>query len=362
MSFSFRSKKKSKKEKKSVGREWLDSIIFAVVVATIVRWLIFEPFMIPTSSMEGSLLVGDYPFVSKIHYGARTPKTPLQLPLAHQTIWGTNIPSYLTWIQLPQFRVPGFTTVKKGDAVVFNYPVEFQHPTDHKTYYIKRCVAAAGDTLSIQDQQVFINGNAQENPPFMQIDYHLKTGSNINDRVFRQYGITEYGRTREGYFVKTNANNAEKLEKLQFINEVEALKGSEGNREQGIFPNDNQFKWNRDFYGPLVIPSKGMTIEMNEENIAAYHFTIQHYEGHEKVEVTDNSIIIDGEAISTYTFQQNYYFMMGDNRHNSLDSRYWGFVPEDHILGKAVFLWMSIDPNESFLGKIRFSRLFRPIS
>lgn len=361
MSFSFRSKKKTK-EKKSVGREWLDSILFAVVVATIVRWLIFEPFMIPTSSMEGSLLVGDYPFVSKIHYGARTPKTPLQLPLAHQTIWGTNIPSYLTWIQLPQFRVPGFTEVKKGDAVVFNYPVEFQHPTDHKTYYIKRCVAAAGDTLAIEDKQVFINSTAQENPEFIQFDYQVKSNNSINERVFRQYGISEYYRRGNDYLVKTTPAKAEILSSLQFVNGVEEIKGSKNNREQGIFPNDSQFQWNRDFYGPLVVPSKGMTIEMNEENIAAYHFTIQHYEGHDRVEVNENNLLIDGEAVTSYTFRQNYYFMMGDNRHNSLDSRYWGFVPEDHILGKAVFLWMSIDPQESFFSKIRFSRLFRPIS
>ena len=366
----------STKHKKSAVREWFDSILFAVIAATLIRWLFFEAFTIPTPSMENSLLVGDFLFVSKLHYGTRTPKTPLQVPLTHQTIWGTNIPSYTDAIQLPQFRLPGFSDVKRGDVVVFNYPPELQHPVDLKTNYIKRCMGLPGDKLEVRDLQVFANGKAVENPPRMENEYFVATTTSVNEaKVFKDNGISEYNSYQEtfndtiasndqsGYLVYTTVELAAKLKTYDFVKDVTLVKASKEISEPMLYPNSQLFKWNRDNYGPITIPAKGMTVPLTPENIALYGTVIKNYEGKEAVEVENNSIKIGGKVITSYTFDQDYYFMMGDNRHNSADSRYWGFVPKDHIVGKAVFVWMSIDPAPtSFLGKIRWNRLFRIIN
>ena len=366
----------SPKHKKSAVREWFDSILFAVIAATLIRWLFFEAFTIPTPSMENSLLVGDFLFVSKLHYGTRTPKTPLQVPLTHQTIWGTNIPSYTDAIQLPQFRLPGFSDVKRGDVVVFNYPPELQHPVDLKTNYIKRCMGLPGDKLEVRDLQVFANGKAVENPPRMENEYFVATTTSVNEaKVFKDNGISEFNSYQEtfndtissndqsGYLVYTTVELAAKLKTYDFVKDVTLVKASKEISEPMLYPNSQLFKWNRDNYGPITIPAKGMTVQLTPENIALYGTVIKNYEGKEAVEVDSNSIKIGGKVITSYTFDQDYYFMMGDNRHNSADSRYWGFVPKDHIVGKAVFVWMSIDPAPtSFLGKIRWNRLFRIIN
>lgn len=366
----------SPKNEKSAVREWFDSVLFAVIAATLIRWLFFEAFTIPTPSMENSLLVGDFLFVSKLHYGTRTPKTPLQVPLTHQTIWGTNIPSYTDAIQLPQFRLPGFSDVKRGDVVVFNYPPELQHPVDLKTNYIKRCMGLPGDKLEVRDLQVFANGKAVENPVRMENEYFVATTTSVNEaKVFKDNGISEYNSYQEtfndtiasndqsGYLVFTTVELAAKLKTYDFVKGVTLVKASKEISEPMLYPNSQLFKWNRDNYGPITIPAKGMTVQLNAENIALYGPVIKNYEGNEAVELEENSIKIGGKAITSYTFDQDYYFMMGDNRHNSADSRYWGFVPKDHIVGKAVFVWMSIDPAPtSFFGKIRWSRLFRVIN
>lgn len=363
-------------KKKSAVREWFDSILFAVIAATLIRWLFFEAFTIPTPSMENSLLVGDFLFVSKLHYGTRTPKTPLQVPLTHQTIWGTNIPSYTDAVQLPQFRLPGFSDVKRGDVVVFNYPPELQHPVDLKTNYIKRCMGLPGDKLEVRDLQVFANGKAVENPPRMENEYFVATTTAVNEaKVFKDNGISEYnsyqetfndtiaGNDQSGYLVYTTVELAAKLKTYDFVKDVTLVKASREISEPMLYPNSQLFKWNRDNYGPITIPAKGMTVQLTPENIALYGPVIKNYEGKEAVELAENSVKIAGKAITSYTFDQDYYFMMGDNRHNSADSRYWGFVPKDHIVGKAVFVWMSIDPAPtSFLGKIRWNRLFRIIN
>ena len=210
--------KKTKPEKpKTKVREWTDAIVFAVIAATIIRWLLLEAFTIPTPSMEKSLLVGDFLFVSKMHYGARTPATPLQMPLTHQKIWGTNIPSYLDWINLPQFRLPGFSEVKRNDIVVFNYPPEFQYPVDLKTNYIKRCVAVAGDVIEVKDMQVYINNEPMDNPERMQFRYFVETPETINQRVFEKYDISEKYKVNGGYMVFTSPNTANELNSLQFM-------------------------------------------------------------------------------------------------------------------------------------------------
>ncbi len=346
------------KKQKSAVREWADAILFAVIAATIIRWLFLEAYTIPTPSMEKSLLVGDFLFVSKISYGPRTPKTPLQIPLTHQTIWGTKIPSYLDWIQLPQYRLPGFTHVKNNDVVVFNWPADFKYPVDLKTNYIKRCIGIAGDTLEVRHAQVYINGKEVANPEKMQLRHFIKTNDVINERVFNKYDITNYSHTNGGYVVLTTAETADKLKNLPFIQDVQAIIAPADRPNPRVYPQSNLFPWNEDNYGPLWIPFKGATIVMNEKNIALYKFVIEHYEDHKEVKVENGKLIIDGEQAETYTFKQDYYFMMGDNRHNSEDSRFWGFVPENHIVGEAAFIWLSIDPHGSFFRKIRWNRLF----
>ena len=364
------------KKKKSPAREWFDSILFAVVAATLIRWLFFEAFTIPTPSMENSLLVGDFLFVSKLHYGTRTPKTPLQVPLTHQTIWGTNIPSYTSLIQLPQYRLPGFSEVKRGDVVVFNYPPELQHPVDLKTNYIKRCVGIPGDKIEVRDLQVYANGQAMENPPRMENEYFVATTTAVNEeKVFRENGISEFnsftdgendtikGNEQMGYLVFTTTEIAAKLKTYDFVKSITLVKTDNGITEPMLYPNSSLFKWNRDNYGPITVPKEGMTVQLTPENVAMYGPVIKNYEDNEDVVVDENSVKIGGKAITSYTFKQDYYFMMGDNRHNSADSRYWGFVPMDHIVGKAVFVWMSIDPNPtSLFNKIRWSRIFRVIN
>lgn len=357
-------KKKEKKVKKSPLREWTDAIIFAVIAATLIRWLFLEAYTIPTQSMEKSLLVGDFLFVSKVHYGARTPKTPLQMPLTHQKIWLTDIPSYLDWIQLPQYRLPGFSDVERNDVVVFNWPTDFDYPVDLKTNYIKRCVGVPGDELKIVNGQVYINGQKGENPPEMQFQYYLQTNQQINERVFKKYGINRDVRAANGgYFIHTTPETAEELKKLSFIIDVVSLKRKPSDFNPEIYPKSDLFQWNQDNFGPLKVPAEGETIELTTENVAKYGFVIENYEGFDDGEVVieNNQIKINGVAIDEYTFNQNYYFMMGDNRHNSLDSRFWGFVPEDHIVGKALFIWLSLDANGGFTDYVRWSRLFNGI-
>jgi signal peptidase I len=346
---------------KSKVREWTDAIVFAVIAATIIRWLFLEAFTIPTPSMEKSLLVGDFLFVSKMHYGARTPATPLQMPLTHQKIWGTNIPSYLDWINLPQFRFPGFSEVKRNDVVVFNYPPEFQYPVDLKTNYIKRCVAVPGDVIEVKDMQVLINNEPGDNPERMQFRYFIQTPETISQRVFEKYDISEKYKVNGGYMIFTKPKTADVLKTLQFIDEVQVLEDEPEKAEMRIYPNANKFPWNVDYWGPMLIPGEGLTIEVNDENMTKYGSIIEYYEGHELVVLGDSTLKIDGSPLTSYTFKQDYYFMMGDNRHNSEDSRFWGFVPADHVVGKALFIWMSIDPEQSFFRKVRWRRLFNGI-
>jgi signal peptidase I len=366
--------------KKTPVQEWTDAIVFAVVAATLIRWLIMEAYTIPTPSMESSLMVGDFLFVSKFHYGTRTTTTPLQVPLTHQKIWFTEIPSYLNWIKLPQYRLPGITKVKREDVVVFNIPPrelnEYKdYPVDLKTNYIKRCVAIAGDTIQVRNRQVYINGAPQKNPPLMQYSYVLVANGDINERIFKKHKIYDYevvGRPGDGviYQMYLTEELAEELRKMNFVREVKIATHNSGEGfgertektvEGNIFPNASLFPWNGDFFGPLVIPKEGMTITIDEKTLATYSNTIKQYDHNDNVKIENGKLYIDDKEVMQYTFKQNYYFMMGDNRHNSLDSRYWGFVPEDHIVGKAFFIWLSIDRNADFIHRIRWNRFFKLI-
>lgn len=355
--------------KKTGIREWRDAIVFSVVVATLFRWSLASAFVIPTSSMENSLLVGDYLVVSKIHYGPRTPQTPLQIPLTHQKIWGTEIPSYLTWIQLPAYRLPGLRSVERGETVVFNVPKDLLdptvRPTDLKTYLVKRCVAIGGDVLEIRDKQVYVNGLPMRNPSGMKFSYQVKTKDELQRRTLEKLGLD-----REDYWFlgrnnKGNAVYRMVLTKQQVaaVSEAPYVLSVEENRELNsgtpVFPEVTDWTANR--YGPLTIPKKGMTIIISDSTLNFYGELIEKYEGHRSVGIEQGKLMIEGSEAKEYTFEQDYYFMMGDNRDQSLDSRYWGFVPEDHILGKPLLIWFSIDSEADLVHKIRWSRLFTAI-
>lgn len=356
------------KLEKSKNREWAEAIIFAVVAATLIRWLVLEPFTIPTPSMEKSLLVGDFLFVSKFHYGARTPKTIVQFPLTHQTIWGTNIPSYISWPAIPQVRLPGLAEPQRNDVVVFNWPDEKQHPSDLKTNYIKRAVAVAGDTLQIKNREVYVNGVKQEYPAGVQFTYQVQLTPQMNQQQYKELlevtGISEeeaktktfFDGERTRMFIDMTPEKKAQTEKLPYISAISILEKGEV-----AFPFNRKFQWTEDNFGPLYIPKKGEKITVNEGNLILYETVLKEYEGLEDVKIEGGKLYINGKQTDEYTFKQNYYFMMGDNRNNSWDSRYWGFVPEDHVVGKAAFIWLSLDKDAPFYKIVRWERLFDAI-
>ena len=385
MNWKFWEKTEKKEEKpKSKTREWLDAIVFAVVAATLIRWLIMEAYTIPTPSMENSLLVGDFLFVSKFHYGTRTTTTPLQIPLTHQKIWFTNIPSYLNWIKLPQYRLPGFSHVKREDVVVFNVPPKelnegIDYPPDLKTNYIKRCVGIPGDSLKIVNGEVIVNGTPLAIPPGMQWSYYVTSNDAINERNLNKLGLgpEDYDVGPRGinneliYHMWLTKEKMEEIKQLPYIKKVEP---ENQNETYDVFPYSQWYgsaqsvrdsmkvvKWSADNFGSLWIPKKGVTIPINATTLALYGFTIQEYDHNKDVQIQNGKLTIDGKEVTEYTFNQKYYFMMGDNRQNSLDSRYWGIVTEDHIVGKAFFIWLSLDSNASFFNKVRWSRFFKLI-
>lgn len=351
--------------RKTKTREWIDAIGFAVVAATLIRTFFIEAYTIPTGSMEKSLLIGDFLFVSKVNYGARTPMTPISFPFAHNTLPKTNMQSYVEWFSMPFFRLPGLQKIKNNDVVVFNYPNEEGRPVDKKENYIKRCLAIAGDTITIVNQQVFINGVAAENPPKMQFKYYVKTdGTGFTDKVIRSMDITEGGPvSRQGDFeIPLTKDSREVMRKQYNVLQVDSAVQPAGFYANYIFPNRESLKWNLDNYGPLYVPKRGDIITLDTINYWIYEKAIKVYEHNPTFEMRGNRFYMYGKEITSYTFKFNYYFMMGDNRHNSADSRFWGFVPEDHIVGKALFIWMSWDSNGQGISKIRWNRLFRGIN
>jgi signal peptidase I len=352
-------------------QEWGDSISFAIVVATFVRWIWLEPYTIPTGSMEKTLMVGDFLFVNKMSYGTRTPITPLQVPLTHQKIWGTNMKSFSDAIRLPYFRLPGFTKIKNNDIVVFNYPAELDLPVDLKTNYIKRCVAIPGDTLSVQNKQLFINGIAAQNPPAMQFKYKCYTNNPISERIRKKYTIHSYDMylndiinmgSKTGYLLDISPATANKLREAKIFDSIVPINHDELDQSQLLFPFARKTQhWTNDNYGPLWVPKAGVTIKLDSNMVEMYGQTIMNYEGDKTVEQAGDKLKIDGKLVSEYTFKQDYYFMMGDNRHNSSDCRVWGFVPEDHIVGKAWMVWLSLDSELPFPERIRWNRSFKMI-
>ena len=356
--------KQKTKKKKSELRNWFDAILFAVIAATILRTFLIEAYTIPTSSMEKSLLIGDFLFVSKVSYGPRVPMTPLAFPLVHHTMPIVGGKSYSESIKLPYHRMKGLGEVKRNDCVVFNWPAEtLGRPIDKKENYIKRCVGLPGDEIEVVEGDLMVNGEPQEKLEGMkkQFHYNVETkGSGLNPKIlYEKYDITEggYGRNQNEYMLTLTNENKDVLATFPNVKTIERSVKPKNKFEEYIFPHSNHFSWNEDNYGPLIIPKKGETINLTTKNLALYKDIIERYEGN-KLEIVGGEILINKTVATTYTFKMNYYWLMGDNRHNSADSRFWGFVPEDHIVGKALFIWMSWDKNAKGLKKVRWNRLF----
>ncbi|WP_053992257.1 signal peptidase I [Mangrovimonas sp. TPBH4] len=356
--------------------DWVSSILFAIVAATIVHTYYIQPFTIPTSSLEKTLLVGDFLFVSKVNYGARIPMTTIAAPMVHDTIPGAKIKSYIPKLELPYLRLPGFEDIERNDIVVFNWPVDtmldmyhtdkyYYKPIDKKTNYVKRCVGIPGDSLELRDGYVYINGEQNDLPDRakLQFSYEITFKRNIHPQeivaMLNRYDITDglaYGRTQGSYLIPAASNEAiARLKNHPDVGDIVSLKSPKGERSSGIFPSNVAYNWNNDNFGPLYIPKEGATIDLNLETLPLYKHLITHYEGH-KVSVNGNQILLDGQPSTSYTFAKDYYWMMGDNRHNSQDSRVWGFVPFDHVVGKPVFIWMSWAN-----GKPRWERWFTTV-
>jgi signal peptidase I len=386
---------------KSGSGEWTSSILFAVIAATLVHTYFMQPFVIPTSSLEKTLLKGDFLLVSKFHYGARLPMTAVSAPMVHDTLPIANTPSYLKKPQIPYLRLPGFQKIKRNDIVVFNWPADtlfnmyiaadkkYEKPIDKKTNYVKRCVGIAGDSLEIKDGYVFINGKQTVLPDRAKTQFYYTVKS--KKVLTAKYLKEEIGTTEFNKFYKISKNDAlkynlgpqenfpgdstsyiieipgnypklsndfkitdkysinmsvEETEKLSKNSNVISIKRNiqpKGTKDKGsiIFPKNKDGIWNGDNMGPIYIPEEGKTVALNKEVLPLYKDIIKEYEGN-KLNIDGNDIYINGKIATSYTFKQNYYWMMGDNRPNSLDARYWGYVPFDHVVGKPVFVWMSI--------------------
>ena len=352
---------------------WGQAVFFAVFTALIIRTFFIEAYVIPTPSMERTLLVGDNIFVGKLNYGARIPMTPFSFPFANHTLPNTNLKSYWDGWELPYFRLPGFSHVKRGDILVFNYPQDTidNRPVDKKEFYIKRCVGISGDTLRMVDERVFINGKLQHDPADEQLEYKYGTTADINPDVLDQLHISIYeGHT---YPAMTKAA-AEKLKTYAGIKSLKPVFSPKGITDtiDRIFPREYplpvimtktlpDYHWNVDNFGPIIIPKKGWTVKLDSMTFPLYERAIEIYE-HNKLEVKGTDIFINGKKTNSYTFKMNYYWVLGDNRHDSEDSRYWGFVPEDHISGKAIFIWMSWDSDAPLFKKIRWDRILKGIN
>lgn len=349
---------------KSTAREWADAVIFAVVAATLIRVFLIEAYMIPTGSMEKSLLVGDFLFVSKVNYGPRVPMTPVAFPFSHHTL-PTGGKAYYEGIKWDYKRLPGFQEIKRNDVVVFNYPMEadapYFRPVDKRENYIKRCIGIPGDTVSMHDSQAYVNGIAAHNPVEGQTSYLVVTnGTDLNPEKIFEMRIEAQRQSDLEYVFTMTEKQAEQIRAWSNVSAVKPIISPEGVSEFGIFPETVDLGWNRDNFGPLIIPKKGWTVQLDSTTVPIYSRAISVYEGNEFKEQEDG-YYINGEKANSYTFTMDYYWMMGDNRHSSSDSRYWGFVPEDHIVGKALFVWLSLDNQADFFNRIRWSRLFMGI-
>ncbi|MFZ4862597.1 signal peptidase I [Sphingobacterium sp. Mn56C] len=358
--------KKKYPYKKTVAREWADAIIFATIAASLIRGFLIEAYMIPSGSMERTLLVGDFLFVSKLNYGPRIPNTPIAFPFAHHTMPITGGKAYSEWIELPYKRLPGFQQIKRNDVVVFNYPVEadapFNRPVDKRENYIKRAVAIPGDVVEMHQGILMVNGKPGFGSNDVQSAYYVYTderGLDLNilkDKRFEYNLVQDQNGNVAAYLLLVTKDEIEEVKRWSNVKQVVPYAN-----ESPAFPKDSQYNWDFHNFGPITIPKKGDTVPLNALTLPLYHRLITVYEGH-KLENRADGIYIDDAKADSYKIQMDYYWMMGDNRDNSLDSRDFGFVPEDHVVGKALFTWLSYDTDGTFLSKIRWNRIFKGIN
>lgn len=416
--------KKSKNKTVLTVMGWVDAIVFALVAVYFVNLYFFQNYVIPSSSLEKSLLVGDYLFVSKMSYGARVPQTPLHMPLTQHTMPIFNCKSYLEWVKWDYKRVDGLGKVQLNDIVVFNFPagdsvatalqaediyrLSYQagkelskpidmsglsledqrlvfdyyyqvgrkyindnpqsfgeivvRPVDRRENYVKRCVGLPGQILQIENRVIYLDGKANKEPDNVQYRYFVHTKGMLPDDLCHELGISKEDLAR--YYTDESVYNMPLTAKakdalLARKDIVTAIENTPDDDAGGLYPLNKLTGWTVDNYGPIWIPKKGETIELSLDNLPLYERPIHAYEGN-ALEVKDGKIFINGEETTHYTFKMDYYWMMGDNRHNSADSRFWGFVPEDHIVGKPIFIWLSLDQDRGwFDGKIRWNRLFK---
>jgi signal peptidase I len=390
--------------KKPVWREWVDAGLFAIVAATLIRTFFIEAYTIPSGSMEGTMLINDYLFVSKVAYGPRMPMTPLAVPLVHNTLPLVGGNSYTDAVQWKYRRLPGFGHVKRNDVVVFNFPNNdtamaidpaqdyytavrlntreavwantkiLTRPVDKKENYIKRCVGVPGDKIQVINGVLHVNGKPGEMFPHQRMDYLVSATGNFfiaQDFAEENHILFKGGNPSTGYVMEMEYETVAVISKLPGVTKVVPFGEAAGVEGQGsamVYPQSYQdvLKWNQDNYGPVIVPKKGMTVQLTPENIAIYQRDIQVYEGN-KFEIRNGKCFINDKEATTYTFNMDYYWLMGDNRHNSADSRFWGFVPEDHVVGKASFVWLSYGSNpegstDAYTKKgIRWNRLLRGV-
>ncbi|MDR3652409.1 MAG: S26 family signal peptidase [Paludibacter sp.] len=396
---------------------WVDAILFALIAVYFINTFLFQNYQIPSSSLEKSLLVGDFLFVSKASYGPRIPNTPLSFPLVQHTFPMLNCKSYIEHPQWDYHRLKGFDTVKHDDIVVFNFPTGdtvalkvtnpdyytscyqlgrdvvnsrkdifgdiVYRPVDRRENFVKRCVGLPGDWLQIKDNQVYVNGKAQKKIPGLQFNYYVQTDGtrlsadlldklniSVDDRALITDPQPDQQSTDQAHYEIVDSGfdpkfpiyhfplTEDSYNKIQKVAGVTKIKIEQSNSFD-VFPLGGHKRWTRDNYGPIWIPKKGTSLILNAYNLPIYERIIRVYE-HNKFEVKGNEYFINDKPAKTYTFKMDYYWMMGDNRHNSADSRYWGFVPEDHIVGRPVLVWLSLDKDKGwFSGKIRWNRFFK---
>lgn len=375
--------------------EWFSILILAILLSFSIKVLFVEAYKIPTPSMEETLLAGDYIFVSKLAYGPRLPETPLAIPFYHNKL-PSGKKSYSERVKMPYERLHGFSRVKRNDVIVFNFPEgdtmvvqypgqnyyslvrqygrdyilsEFDvitHPVDKRENYVKRCIGMPGDTLQIYNGEIRINGETKPALPLQKFKYYVSTlGEPLPDELMDSLKILKSSVTYNPvnslhvlYLADENVKSLKSYPTVRSIKKYSEPMLSFQNQE--IFPHSNNYRWTGDNFGPLMVPARGDSIPISTLNLPLYQRIIDVYEQND-LEVVNGDILVNGQVVTSYVFKMDYFFVMGDNHHNSADSRYWGFVPEDHLLGKAVNVWFSVEPDKSLLEGLRKERIFSSI-